>query len=144
MSSGESGDESSGLDSPGPSGIGNQVQLQHNAMEAYQNTGMGVIRQPSGAAHNPHHAVEQQMHQQSQGHHDPNMSAGNEGKRDAVNSMNSVIYPAAALANVPQDVLLSLVQAGHLQVHQGEGKNAFINSLVRFYLILRCIFNYKN
>lgn len=35
--------------------------------------------------------------------------------------MNSVLYPST-LANIPQDVLLSLVQAGHLQLHTEEGK----------------------
>lgn len=39
----------------------------------------------------------------------------------SLNSMSSVIYSAAALANLPQEMLLGLVQAGHLQVHQEEG-----------------------
>ncbi|XP_059608614.1 serum response factor homolog isoform X1 [Phlebotomus argentipes] len=34
--------------------------------------------------------------------------------------LGSVLYPAAALANLPQDVLLSLVQAGHLQFHSND------------------------
>uniref|UniRef100_A0A1B0CJX5 Uncharacterized protein n=1 Tax=Lutzomyia longipalpis TaxID=7200 RepID=A0A1B0CJX5_LUTLO len=34
--------------------------------------------------------------------------------------LGSVLYPAAALANLPQDVLFSLVQAGHLQFRSNE------------------------
>lgn len=89
MSSGESGDESSGIESPGPVVV-NQ-QLVSNPPE--------TIVANSSRAHS-----------------------------DEVRNvnMNSVLYPAAALANIPQEVLLSLVQAGHLQVHQEEGKIYFI------------------
>uniref|UniRef100_A0A1A9UWA4 Uncharacterized protein n=1 Tax=Glossina austeni TaxID=7395 RepID=A0A1A9UWA4_GLOAU len=34
----------------------------------------------------------------------------------------SMFYSASALSNVPQDVLLQLIQSGHLQVHTEEGQ----------------------
>lgn len=87
MSSGESGDESSGIESPGPVVVNSQ-QLVNNPPETI--AGNSSRAQNSDEARNV--------------------------------NMNSVLYPAAALANIPQEVLLSLVQAGHLQVHQEEGK----------------------
>lgn len=139
MSSGESGDESSGLDSPGPSGIGGGNQIQqlthHNPREVYQNNAASAPRQPTLSLITTQQSQrkqsqQSQLHQQPQSkqttHHHQNHQGqtqlSNEGTREtSLNSLNSVMYPAAALANVPQDVLLSLVQAGHLQVHQGEG-----------------------
>lgn len=88
MSSGESGDESSGIESPGPTVTNNHIQLANN-----NNSSETIV----GNSSRPQ-------------------------QDDARNiNMNSVLYPAAALANIPQEVLLSLVQAGHLQVHQEEG-----------------------
>lgn len=95
MSSGESGDESSGIESPGPSGTNNHMV----------NSGGGGTMDAN--------SLNRQLMQHHQ--HDPDTKGLN-------NSMNSVIYPAAALANLPQEVLLGLVQAGHLQVHQEEGE----------------------
>lgn len=89
LSSGESGDESSGGESPGPSSSNNHIQMNSNSSE--------TITAP----------------RQSQDQESRNMN---------VNNMNSMLYPAAALANLPQEVLLGLVQAGHLQVHQEDGK----------------------
>lgn len=59
-------------------------------------------------------------------------SSGNTQNNDGHQSINStqeiknsnlgnVVYPAA-LGNIPQDVLLGLVQTGHLQFHTDEGK----------------------
>lgn len=54
----------------------------------------------------------QQLHQQSQLHvRDELLNKG---------LSNSILYPAA-LANLPQEVLLNLVQSGHLQI-QEQGK----------------------
>lgn len=85
LSSVDSGDESSGVESPGPS---NNINS---------------------------HIQEQLLRQQQQHHHDDfTRSLPNAG-------LGSVLYPAAALANLPQEVLLSLVHTGHLQV-QEEGE----------------------
>ncbi|KAJ6645663.1 Serum response factor like, partial [Pseudolycoriella hygida] len=74
MSSGESGDESSGIESPGP---------------------IGAVPGSIGGTNS--------------------------------NNMGSLLYPAAALANLPQEVLLSLVQGGHLQIHQeDDGAHQYI------------------
>lgn len=110
MSSGESGDESSGIESPGPSGSNNHIQLA-----------------TSGGGTMDSNSLNRQLMQHHQSQHDPDTKGLN-------NSMNSVIYPAAALANLPQEVLLGLVQAGHLQVHQEEGE---------FFLYIICILSYS-
>lgn len=102
MSSGESGDESSGIESPGPSGSNNHIQLATSGGGG----GSGTMESNS---------LNRQLMQHHQSQHDADTKGLN-------NSMNSVIYPAAALANLPQEVLLGLVQAGHLQVHQEEGE----------------------
>lgn len=77
--------------------------------------------------HQHHQLLQHQQQQQHQHHHSTTDGEAAQSKvsHGAANAMppgGSVMYPAAALANVPQDVLLSLVQAGHLQVHQEEGK----------------------
>lgn len=46
---------------------------------------------------------------------------GGGGGGGGSSNVNSVLYPAAALANLPHDVLLSLMQSGHLQLHSNEG-----------------------
>lgn len=155
MSSGESGDESSGLDSPGPSGIGggsggSQMQhiTHHNTREAYQNATVCGPRQPTmSIVGSPQPTQRQQQQQQLQliqhqqqsqqsqsshqhRNHHPQGQSSNEGINNretssGMSSTNSVIYPASALANIPQDVLLSLVQAGHLQIHLGEGEDDY-------------------
>lgn len=122
MSSGESGDESSGIESPGPigtvSGTGgggggsSSIQVTPNSIE--------MVR----------HQQQEQHHQQQI--HAPNSSQQHDDSSKGLNSnnMGSLLYPAAALANLPQEVLLSLVQGGHLQIHQEDGKNS-INFLKR-------------
>lgn len=87
LSSGESGDESSDIESPKPSGA-NNIQMSEGR------------------------SINRQLIQQSHQHQEDSKS---------LNNMSSVIYSAAALANLPQEMLLGLVQAGHLQVHQEEG-----------------------
>lgn len=103
MSSGESGDESSGIESPGrPSSTNNHIQLanSNNNNNNNNNSSSETIVGNSSRSH--------------------------QQQDEARNiNMNSVLYPAAALANIPQEVLLSLVQAGHLQVHQEEGNFYF-------------------
>lgn len=110
MSSGESGDESSGIESPGPvpsTGVPSSgIQITPNPID--------MVR----------HQQQEQHHQQQQQQHTSNSTQQHD---DAVakginsNNMGSLLYPAAALANLPQEVLLSLVQGGHLQIHQEEG-----------------------
>lgn len=112
MSSGESGDESSGIESPGPigtvpgaSGVGSSgIQVAPNSID--------MVR----------HQQQDQHHQQQ--NHAPNSSQQHDDSSKGLNSnnMGSLLYPAAALANLPQEVLLSLVQGGHLQIHQEDGK----------------------
>lgn len=114
MSSGDSGDESSGIESPGPIGTGpgaggsggnNHIQVAPNSAE--------MVR---------HHQQEQHHQQQINA---PNSTQQHDDSSKGLNSnnMGSLLYPAAALANLPQEVLLSLVQGGHLQIHQEDGKN---------------------
>jgi hypothetical protein len=64
---------------------------------------------------NNSHVQEQIVRQQQKHQHEDYMNSMSTA------GLGSVLYPAAALANLPQEVLLSLVQAGHLQV-QDEGK----------------------
>lgn len=117
MSSGESGDESSGIESPGPvvSGTGGGsagIQVTPNSIEMAR------------------HQQQEQQHQQQI--HTPNSSQQHEdssAKGLNSNNMGSLLYPAAALANLPQEVLLSLVQGGHLQIHQEDGKNHLLREL---------------
>lgn len=73
------------------------------------------IRMTFGSANRQHQPQQhQQQLQQSQLH-----------TRDDMNKVlsNSILYPAA-LANLPQEVLLNLVQSGHLQI-QEQGKSRF-------------------
>lgn len=116
MSSGESGDESSGIESPGPTmggaGVGSSsIQVAPNSIEMVRH------QQPE-----QHHQQQMQIPNsaQHQQQHDDSSSKGLNS-----NNMGSLLYPAAALANLPQEVLLSLVQGGHLQIHQEDGKNYF-------------------
>uniref|UniRef100_A0A1L8DI72 Serum response factor homolog n=1 Tax=Nyssomyia neivai TaxID=330878 RepID=A0A1L8DI72_9DIPT len=49
------------------------------------------------------------------------------GIQQLQSGLGSVLYPAAALANLPQDVLFSLVQAGHLQFRPNDdGSHQYI------------------
>lgn len=112
MSSGESGDESSGIESPGPTlggaGVGNSsIQVTPNSIDMVRH------QQPE-----QHHQQQIQIPNSTQQQHDDSSSKGLNS-----NNMGSLLYPAAALANLPQEVLLSLVQGGHLQIHQEDGKN---------------------
>lgn len=115
MSSGESGDESSGIESPGPIGAGTipgagggSIQVAPNSIEMVRHQQQEL-----------HHHQQQQIHAPSSTQqHDDSSSKGINS-----NNMGSLLYPAAALANLPQEVLLSLVQGGHLQIHQEDGKN---------------------
>lgn len=117
MSSGESGDESSGIESPGPigtvPGTGGPIQVAQNSID--------MVR---------HQQQEQQHHHHQQQIHTPNSTQQQQQQDDSAskglnsNNMGSLLYPAAALANLPQEVLLSLVQGGHLQIHQEDGKHS--------------------
>lgn len=80
MSSIDSGDESSGVESPGPgSNINVNCHIQEHQLQKHRDDFTRIA---------------------------PNAGLG------------SVLYPAAALANLPQEVLLSLVHTGHLQVQE--------------------------
>lgn len=111
MSSGESGDESSGIESPGPSGLvvaSNGGGTSSNSLQL--------------ASDSNNSSIGRQIINQIQVQHQPSdePTINNKSGSNINSSMSSVLYPAAALANLPQEVLLSLVQAGHLQVHQEE------------------------
>lgn len=117
MSSGESGDESSGIESPGPIGTaagvsGGSIQVTPNSIE--------MVRHQQPDQHHQQQQIQtpNSIQQQQQQQHDDSSSKGLNS-----NNMGSLLYPAAALANLPQEVLLSLVQGGHLQIHQEDGKN---------------------
>ncbi len=117
MSSGESGDESSGIESPGPIGtvpsVGGSggIQVTPNSIE--------MVRHQQQQQQEQHHHHNQQSHTSNSAQHHEDSSS----KAINSNNMGSLLYPAAALANLPQEVLLSLVQGGHLQIHQEDGKN---------------------
>lgn len=111
MSSGDSGDESSGIESPGPigtlSGTGggsNNIQVAPNSVE--------MVR----------HQQQDQQHQQQSNPQNSTQQHDDSSKGLNSNNLGSLLYPASALANLPQEVLLSLVQGGHLQIHQEDGK----------------------
>lgn len=86
-----------------------------------------VKAKPSTATNASHHPMnvphqqQQQQPQQLQHVQRSNHATGN--NTDDSGGGATVAYTAADLAKVPPDVLLSLVQAGHLQVHQEEGES---------------------
>lgn len=43
-------------------------------------------------------------------------------KRKSTDPKHNIVYPSSVLSNVTQDVLLQLIEAGHLQVHTEEGE----------------------
>lgn len=86
---------------PGTGGGSNHIQIAPN---------VDVVR---------HHQQEPQHQQTSNPVNSQQHDDSNKGLN--LSNMGSVLYPAAALANLPQEVLLSLVQGGHLQIHQEEG-----------------------
>lgn len=96
MSSGNESDDSSNPDSPGPS--------QNIIVTPDQPIQMQQIHQQL-------QQVQQQI-QQSQ-------------HQDLIkHNLGNVLYPSA-LSNLPQEVLVNLVNAGHLQIQTDEGKKIF-------------------
>lgn len=70
-------------------------------------------------------ALQQQIQQQQQ---QSSTSAHQQQQATQQQVTSNVIYPAAALANLPQDVLMSLLQTGQIQLHnEGEFKNYFFS-----------------
>lgn len=126
LSSGESGDESSGIESPGPIGSIPSAGGGSSSIQVNSSNSIDMVR-----------------HQQDQHHqqqiHTPNATQSHDdsaAKGINSNNMGSLLYPAAALANLPQEVLLSLVQGGHLQIHQEDGKEIHQHKYTILYPVL--------
>lgn len=72
-------------------------------------------------------ALQQQIHQQQQQQQHQQSSATTvQQQQQATQVTSNVIYPAAALANLPQDVLMSLLQTGQIQLHNEDGVQQYI------------------
>lgn len=107
LSSGESSDESSSVEVAGPSHhIQEQIVRRQRQSQQQQQQ-----QQPTSATKKQE---SQQPTQQIQARDELGKAFGNSS------SLNSLICPQA-LANLPQEVLMNLVQSGHIQVG-GEGK----------------------
>lgn len=102
MSSGDSSDESSSVEVAGPS---HHIQEPITRRSRQQSTQQQPISTPT---------KKQESQQPSQ-----SIQVRDElGKAFANNSsLNSLLYPSA-LVNLPQEVLMNLVQSGHLQVEE--------------------------
>lgn len=101
MSSGNESDDSSNPDSPGPSQ--NIIVTPDQPLQMQQ-------------IHQQLHQVQQQI-QQSQ-------------HQDLIkHNLGNVLYPSA-LSNLPQEVLVNLVNAGHLQIQTDDGEFFFIISSI--------------
>lgn len=101
MSSGDSSDESSGVEVASSSNLHEQI-LRHQRKQQQK------------------HQEQQQQHQQSQQKQSQQSIQIREGltKGFGANSnLNNLLHPAA-LAKLPNEMLLNLVQSGHLQVEE--------------------------
>ncbi|XP_055700556.1 serum response factor homolog [Phlebotomus papatasi] len=96
LSSGES-DDSSGAESPAP------VVSNSSHEQKLPSTSTASLQQQTPSKVSP-----------------PVIAPSTTNVPQLQSGLGSVLYPAAALANLPQDVLLSLVQAGHLQFHSND------------------------
>uniref|UniRef100_A0A8D8MV05 Serum response factor homolog n=3 Tax=Culex pipiens TaxID=7175 RepID=A0A8D8MV05_CULPI len=83
------------------SGLGATIQQQIKHQQALQQQIQQQQQQSSTSAHQQQQATQQQV-------------------------TSNVIYPAAALANLPQDVLMSLLQTGQIQLHNEDGVQQYI------------------
>ncbi|XP_031640953.1 serum response factor homolog [Contarinia nasturtii] len=109
LSSGESSDESSSVEVAGPS---HHIQEQIGRRQR----------------HPPHQSTPVTKKQESPQQQSQQIQVRDElGKAFANNSnLNSLLYPQA-LVSLPQEVLMNLVQSGHLQVGEEENGRQFIS-----------------
>ncbi|XP_063702271.1 serum response factor homolog [Culicoides brevitarsis] len=124
-SSGAESDDSSGADSPGPASLG-PSQLTQSNLHSFNGSNNFVS---SSSSNMPSLSMPSLQVTTSAAAAATGSSSSATQKMDATTikiptltatptlSGNGVIYPAAALANLPQDVLVQLVQSGQLQVH---------------------------
>uniref|UniRef100_A0A336MAA1 CSON014253 protein n=1 Tax=Culicoides sonorensis TaxID=179676 RepID=A0A336MAA1_CULSO len=132
-SSGAESDDSSGGDSPGPVLGPSQLTQSnlHNFNGSLNSNSNFVISTNSSMPNNTLSMPSLQLTTttQTQANTSTSSQQGQSQKMDTSTikiptitatptlSGNGVIYPAAALANLPQDVLVQLVQSGQLQIH---------------------------
>lgn len=120
MSSGDSSDESSGVEVASPSNLHEQI-LRHQRKQQQK-------EQHQQQQHNSHQTqLPQKQSQQSQIQIREELAKGFANN----NNLNNLLCPAA-LANLPQEVLLNLVQSGHLQV---EEEGIFCKSYTHFHFL---------
>lgn len=144
ISSANESDESSDIDSPGPSLLKNQNQIVldstqfKNAPPTTVSTSL-LTPTPSAANSQSQTSTKQQTLPETTAKNSTissKMADGNILKSSTQtqknmssagstmgpsSSYNNVVYPAASLSSVPQEVLLQLIQSGHLQLHTEEG-----------------------
>ncbi|XP_055923383.1 serum response factor homolog [Eupeodes corollae] len=137
MSSGNESDESSDVDSPGPPSLkATQTLLTESPPTVSSDAPLNSQNQTK---------LQVQQHQQQQQQQSvaassstvttnnepiyydvfkpaPSASSASASSTSASNQNqpSNIVYPASALANIPQEVLLGLIQSGHLQLHTEE------------------------
>ncbi|XP_062560620.1 uncharacterized protein DDB_G0271670 isoform X7 [Armigeres subalbatus] len=70
--------------------------------------------------------LEQQYKQQQQALQQHHQQQQQQQQQQQSQVTSNVIYPATALANLPQDVLVRLLQSGQIQLHNEDGGQQFI------------------
>lgn len=116
LSSGESSDESSSVEVAGPSHqIQEQIIRRQRQPQSQPQSQPSQQQQQQQSISANKKQVSQTLPQPIQVRDDLSKNFGNSG------NLNSLLYPSA-FVNLPQDVLMNLVQSGRLQVEE-EGKN---------------------
>ncbi|XP_052564747.1 serum response factor homolog isoform X3 [Culex pipiens pallens] len=135
MSSGSDTDDYSPPDSPGPSCTPLTSSSSTSTSTAARASASSVVASVGNGAGSgsglgatiqqqikQHQALQQQIQQQQQS----STSAHQQQQATQQQVTSNVIYPAAALANLPQDVLMSLLQTGQIQLHNEDGVQQYI------------------
>ncbi|XP_038107508.1 serum response factor homolog isoform X2 [Culex quinquefasciatus] len=136
MSSGSDTDDYSPPDSPGPSCSNTPLTSSSStststAARASASSVVASVGNGAGSGSGlgatiqqqikQHQALQQQIQQQQS-----STSAHQQQQATQQQVTSNVIYPAAALANLPQDVLMSLLQTGQIQLHNEDGVQQYI------------------
>ncbi|XP_038107509.1 serum response factor homolog isoform X3 [Culex quinquefasciatus] len=134
MSSGSDTDDYSPPDSPGPSCTPLTSSSSTSTSTAARASASSVVASVGNGAGSgsglgatiqqqikQHQALQQQIQQQQS-----STSAHQQQQATQQQVTSNVIYPAAALANLPQDVLMSLLQTGQIQLHNEDGVQQYI------------------
>ncbi|XP_055855632.1 serine/threonine-protein kinase 10 isoform X4 [Episyrphus balteatus] len=141
MSSGNESDESSDVDSPGPPSLKATQILLTESPPAVNSDAPSSSQNQTKQQQNQVQQQQQQQQQQAANSSSTTTStstANNEpiyydvfkpatsstststSANQNQNQASNIVYPASALANIPQEVLLGLIQSGHLQLHTEE------------------------